>query len=144
LDKLEISALFHDIGKLGVPDSILLKPGKLDELEFQKIKEHPTIGVNILKNIEFLKGSFPIILHHHERYAGNGYPDGISGKDIPLEARILCVADTYDAMTSDRPYRKALPHEEAVAEIIRFKGSQFDPEIVDAFLKSYQSPYYKS
>ena len=144
LEILEISALFHDIGKLGVPDNILLKPGKLNELEFGKIKEHPSIGVDILKNIEFLKGSFPIILHHHERYAGNGYPDGISGKDIPLEARILCVADTYDAMTSDRPYRKALPHEEAVAEIIRFKGSQFDPEIVDAFLKSYQSPYYKS
>lgn len=134
LERLEISALFHDIGKLGVPDNILLKPGKLDELEFQKIKEHPSIGVNILKNIDFLKDALPTILHHHERYSGNGYPDGISGKDIPLEARIICIADTFDAMTSDRPYRKGLSHEEAIAEIVRFKGIQFDPDIVDNFL----------
>ena len=134
LEKLELSALFHDIGKLGVPDNILLKPGKLDALEYQKIMEHPSIGVNILKDIEFLNDSLPTILHHHERYAGKGYPDGISGKDIPLEARIICVADTYDAMTSDRPYRKGLSHKEAISEIIRFKGLQFDPEIADAFL----------
>lgn len=134
LEKLEISAMFHDIGKLGVPDNILLKPGKLDELEFQKIKEHPSIGVSILKNIDFLKNSLPIILHHHERYSGGGYPDGISKGDIPLEARIICVADTYDAMTSDRPYRKGLSHEEAIVEIVKFKGIQFDPEIVDSFL----------
>lgn len=134
LETLEISALFHDIGKLGVPDNILLKPGKLDELEFQKIKEHSSIGVNILKDIDFLKDTLPIILHHHEQYSGNGYPCRISGQDIPLEARIICVADTYDAMTSDRPYRKGLSHEDAIAEITKFKGIQFDPEIVDGFL----------
>jgi HD-GYP domain-containing protein (c-di-GMP phosphodiesterase class II) len=141
LEKLEISALFHDIGKLGVPDNILLKPGKLDELEFQKIKEHPFIGVGILKNIDFLKDSLPIILHHHERYSGGGYPDGISKGDIPLEARIICVADTYDAMTSDRPYRKGLSHEEAIVEIVKFKGIQFDPEIVDSFLLIAQKTF---
>jgi putative nucleotidyltransferase with HDIG domain len=134
IEMLEISALFHDIGKLGVPDNILLKPGKLDEREFQKIKEHPSIGVNILKDINFLKDTLPIILHHHEKYSGNGYPDGISGKDIPLEARIICVADAYDAMTSDRPYRRGLSHEEAITEILNFKGVQFDPDIVDSFL----------
>lgn len=134
LETLKISALLHDIGKLGVPDNILLKPGKLDELEFQKIKEHPSIGVNILKNVDFLKDVLPIILHHHERYSGGGYPDGISGSDIPLGARIICVADTYDAITSDRPYRKGLSHEEAISEIVRFKGIQFDPDIVDSFL----------
>ena len=134
LQKLEISALFHDIGKIGVPDNILLKPGKLDEMEFQKIKEHPEIGVNILKKIDFLKDSLPTIRHHHERYEGNGYPDGISGTDIPIESRIISVADTYDAMTSDRPYRKGLSYETAISEIIRFKGLQFDPDVVEAFL----------
>jgi putative nucleotidyltransferase with HDIG domain len=139
LDKLEISALFHDIGKLGVPDNILLKPGKLNKEEFEKIQEHPSIGVNILKNIDFLKDSFPIILHHHEKYAGGGYPDGISGDDIPFESRIICIADAYDAMTSDRPYRKGMSHEEAIAEIKRFKGLQFDPKVADAFLKLDES-----
>ena len=134
METLEISALFHDIGKLGVPDNILLMPGKLNDHEFQKIKEHPSIGVNILKNIDFLKDALPIILHHHERYSGKGYPDGISGEAIPLEARIISVADAYDAMTSDRPYRKSLTHEEAINEIIKFKGIQFDPEIADSFL----------
>jgi uncharacterized domain HDIG len=134
LETLEISALFHDIGKLGIPDNILLKAGKLDELELQKIKEHPTIGVSILKEVDFLKDVLPIIRHHHERYSGNGYPYGIKGNDIPLEARIISIADTYDAMTSDRPYRKGLSHEDAIAEIKRFSGIQFDPKIVDCFV----------
>jgi putative nucleotidyltransferase with HDIG domain len=134
LDKIEMSALFHDIGKLGVPDNVLLKPGKLTKDEFQKIKEHPSIGVSILKNIDFLAETLPIILHHHEKYDGSGYPDGISGNEIPFESRIICIADTYDAMTSDRPYRKELSHEEAIAEIIKFRGIQFDPEVTDAFL----------
>lgn len=140
LEKLEIAALFHDIGKLGIPDNILLKPGKLDEIEFGKIKEHPSIGVNILKNIDFLKDAIPIILHHHEKYSGNGYPDGIIGNDIPLEARIICVADTYDAITSDRPYRKGMSHEDAIVEITKFKGIQFDPEIVDSLLSICAMP----
>ncbi|HML68296.1 MAG TPA: HD-GYP domain-containing protein [Clostridia bacterium] len=134
LKKLELSALFHDIGKIGVPDQILLKPEKLDEAEFQKIREHPVIGAKILQKIDFLKDSLPIIRHHHERYDGNGYPDEMKGADIPIESRIISVADTYDAMTSDRPYRKSLSHEKAVSEIIRNAGMQFDPEVVDAFL----------
>ena len=135
LELLENAALFHDIGKLGVPDNILLKPGKLTELEFEKVKEHPSVGVNILRNIDFLTDALPIILHHHEKFSGGGYPDGLSHNDIPLESRIIAVADTYDAMTSDRPYRKGLTHNEAVAEIIKFKGIQFDEYVVEAFLK---------
>ena len=134
VEELEIAALFHDIGKIGVPDSILLKPGKLDEVEFEKIKEHPVIGVNILRNIEFLKDILPTIRHHHERYGGMGYPDGISGTDIPIGSRIISIADTYDAMTSDRPYRKGLSNEAAILEIIRCKETQFDSDIVDIFL----------
>jgi len=132
---LEIAALFHDVGKIGIPDQVLNKPGKLTDTEFNKIKEHPSIGVDILKTIEFLDKAFPIILHHHEKYNGSGYPSGISDETIPFESRIICVADSYDAMTSDRPYRKGLPHSVAVDELIKYKGIQFDPKIVDAFLK---------
>lgn len=135
LETLELAALFHDIGKLGVPDNVLLKPGKLTDSEFEKIKEHPTIGVNILKNIDFLSATLQVILHHHEKFAGGGYPKGIKGSDIPLESRIIAVADTYDAMTSDRPYRKGLSHNESIAEIQKYKGLQFDADVVDAFLK---------
>ena len=135
LNELEIAALFHDVGKIGIPDKVLNKPGKLTDEEFNQIKEHPSIGVNILKSIEFLDNTLTMILHHHEKYNGNGYPSGISGEAIPLESRIICVADTYDAMTSDRPYRKGLPHSVAVDELIKFKDIQFDPKIVDAFLK---------
>jgi len=137
LNTLEIAALFHDVGKIGIPDQVLNKPGKLTAEEFNQIKEHPSIGVDILKTIEFLDKTFPMILHHHEKYDGSGYPSGISGESIPFESRIICVADSYDAMTSDRPYRKGLSHDVAVNEIIKFKGIQFDPKIVDAFLKIY-------
>jgi HD-GYP domain-containing protein (c-di-GMP phosphodiesterase class II) len=135
LNVLEIAALFHDVGKIGIPDKVLNKPGKLTDEEFNQIKEHPSIGVDILKTIDFLDKTLPMILHHHEKYKGNGYPSGISGEAIPLESRIICVADSYDAMTSDRPYRKGLPHDVAVNELIKFKGIQFDTQIVDAFLK---------
>lgn len=135
LETLELAALFHDIGKIGVPDNILLKPDKLTNLEFEKIKEHPAIGVNILKDIDFLKNTFPIILHHHEKYSGGGYPYGIKGVEIPAESRIITVADAYDAMTSDRPYRKALTHEQAIDELIKLKGIQFDSNVVETFLK---------
>lgn len=135
LNILEIAALFHDVGKIGIPDKVLNKPGKLTNEEFNQIKEHPSIGVDILKTIEFLDKTFPIILHHHEKYNGSGYPSGISGETIPLESRIICVADSYDAMTSDRPYRKGLPPTVAVDELIKFKGIQFDSIIVEAFLK---------
>ena len=140
LAQIELAAHFHDIGKIGVPDSILLKPGKLTEMELNVIKEHPGIGTNILSNIEFLKDSLPIILHHHENYDGGGYPYGIRGTEIPVGSRIISIADTYDAMTSDRPYRKALSHEEAIQEIVRCKGTQLDAEIVEAALDILQDP----
>ena len=127
-------ALLHDIGKIGVPDNILLKPGKLTETEWEEMRKHPQIGFNILGGIKFLKGASEFILAHHERFDGKGYPNGTKGGDIPLSARIFVLADTLDAMTSDRPYRRALPFEAMTEEIIRCRGSQFDPDIVDRFL----------
>ncbi len=135
LETLELAALFHDIGKLGVPDSVLNKPGKLTASEFAKIKEHPMAGVEILKNIDFLRDTLVIIKHHHERFSGGGYPDGIQGEHIPLESRIIAVADTYDAITSDRPYRQGSSHKEAIEELMRSVHQQFDPNIVEFFLE---------
>ncbi|MEA5009910.1 MAG: HD-GYP domain-containing protein [Clostridium tyrobutyricum] len=135
LETLEIAALLHDVGKLGIPDAILHKTGKLNDFEYSKIKEHPTIGVNILKDIEFLKEAIPFILHHHERLDGGGYPTGLKANEIPLEAKIIAVADSYDAMVSDRPYRKGLPHSTASNELIKYKNIQFDSQVVDAFFK---------
>ena len=132
---LEYAALFHDIGKLGIPETILLKTGKLTDAEFEAIKNHPNIGASILENIGFLKDALPIIRHHHERYSGCGYPDGMVGDLIPLGSRIIAIADTYDAMTSDRPYRKRLSHEAAIHEIERNRGIQFDNKLVDLFLE---------
>lgn len=135
LENLELAALFHDIGKLGIPDKILHKPGKLTDDEYEIIKAHSQIGINILKNIDFLKEVLPIILYHHEKYSGDGYPAGLKWNEIPLESRIIAVADTYDAMTSDRPYRRGLAHSDAASEIMTLKGIQFDPDIADAFYK---------
>jgi putative nucleotidyltransferase with HDIG domain len=127
-------ALLHDIGKIGVPDSILLKPGKLDSDEWVEMKKHSQIGYNILKSIEFLSPAAEIVLCHQERWDGTGYPNSLAGSDIPLGARIFAIADTLDAMTSDRPYRKALTFETAWKEIRRCSGTQFDPYVVNAFL----------
>jgi putative nucleotidyltransferase with HDIG domain len=127
-------ALLHDIGKIGVPDSILLKPGKLDEEEWAEMKKHPQIGYNILKSIEFLSPAAEIVLCHQERWDGTGYPNRLAASDIPLGARIFAIADTLDAMTSDRPYRKALTFESAWTEIRRCSGTQFDPYVVNTFL----------
>ncbi|HET7626935.1 MAG TPA: HD-GYP domain-containing protein [Bacillales bacterium] len=127
-------ALLHDIGKIGIRDDILLKPGPLDGQEWQIMKSHVTIGANMLASIDFLKPSLPIIQYHHERWDGKGYHSGLSGEDIPIGARIFALCDTYDAITSDRPYRKRQSHEEAVQEIKRCRGTQFDPAVVDAFL----------
>lgn len=132
---LEYAALFHDIGKLGIPEAILLKAGKLTEDEFEMIKKHPDIGVSVLENIGFLNDALPIIRHHHERYCGSGYPEGLAGDLIPLGSRIIAIADTYDAMTSDRPYRKGLGHKIAIQEIERNRGIQFDSRLVDLFLE---------
>jgi putative nucleotidyltransferase with HDIG domain len=132
-------ALLHDIGKIGVPDQILLKKGKLTDDEWAQIKKHPFIGYEIVKGISFLDGASSLIISHHERFDGRGYPDGLKGENVPMEARLFAVIDTYDAMTSDRPYRKALTSELARDEIIRCSGSQFDPRIVESFLDIPQS-----
>ncbi len=135
-DALAFGGFLHDIGKIGVKDTILLKPARLTDEEFEEIKKHPVIGDSIVEPL----GSYPnerlIIRHHHERFDGRGYPDGLAGEEIPLTARILAVADTYDSMTTTRPYRKGLPHQVAIEEIKRCSGTQFDPEVARAFLKT--------
>jgi response regulator RpfG family c-di-GMP phosphodiesterase len=128
------AALMHDIGKIGIPLDALNKPQKLTKEEYEIFKEHPDKGRRILEPIEFLKDIVPAVYHHHEQYDGTGYPLGLKGEEIPLEARILAVADTYDAMTSDRAYRSALSHEIAVAELKRCAATQFDPRIVAVFI----------
>jgi putative nucleotidyltransferase with HDIG domain len=127
-------ALLHDVGKIGVRDSILLKPGKLSEEEWVEMKKHPQIGYNILQSIEFLSPAAEIVLCHQERWDGKGYPSGLIGRDIPFGARIFAVVDTLDAMTSDRPYRKAMSFETARKEIRACSGTQFDPHIAEVFL----------
>jgi putative nucleotidyltransferase with HDIG domain len=127
-------ALLHDVGKIGVPDSILLKPGKLTPDEWVEMKKHPQIGYEILKEIHFLEPAAEIVLAHQERWDGKGYPNGLAGTDIPLGARIFAVVDTLDAMTSDRPYRRALSFQMALDEVHRCSGSQFDPTVVETFL----------
>jgi len=144
VDTIRAGGLLHDIGKLGVPDSILTKPGPLDDDEWEPIKSHPELGVEILKRVIDLVNCLPAILHHHEHYDGSGYPRGLKRDSIPLEARILCIADAYDAITSPRPYRAQLPSEQAVAELKRCSGTQFDPELVEAFIKVIQPIQVKS
>lgn len=128
-------ALLHDVGKIGVRDSILLKPSKLNEDEWVEMRKHPQIGYNILQSIEFLAPAAEIVLCHQERWDGKGYPNRLAGLDIPLGARIFAVVDTLDAMTSDRPYRKAMSFETALKEIRACSGTQFDPSITEAFLR---------
>jgi putative nucleotidyltransferase with HDIG domain len=128
-------ALLHDVGKIGVPDSILLKPGKLNDQEWVEMRKHPQIGYNILQSIEFLSPAAEIVLCHQERWDGMGYPNRLAGLDIPLGARIFAIVDTMDAMTSNRPYRKALSFQAALKEIQSCAGTQFDPTIAAAFLE---------
>jgi putative nucleotidyltransferase with HDIG domain len=135
LNDIERGALLHDIGKIGVPDSILYKPGPLTPEEWEIMKQHPVIGYRMCMKVDELRSAAPIVLHHHERWDGGGYPYGLAGEAIPLGARIFAIADTLDAMTSDRPYRKALSFAEAREEIIRCAGKQFDPEMVKLFLE---------
>ncbi|GAW93053.1 metal dependent phosphohydrolase [Calderihabitans maritimus] len=134
-EALRYAGMLHDIGKIGVSEQILRKPGKLSEKEFREIQQHPVVGAKILQPIKLFKPIIGAVKHHHERYDGTGYPDGLKGEEIPLFARIVAVADAYDAMTSDRVYRKALSSREALAEMKRNIGSQFDPEVVDVFLR---------
>jgi len=133
-DAIKFGGSLHDIGKIGIRDGILLKPGKLTEAELADIRLHPIIGDNILKPLMFFPKEREIVRYHHEHYDGGGYPDGLAGEQIPIIARVLSVADAYDAMTSTRPYRKALSHEQAKAEIIRCVHVQFDEAVVNAFL----------
>ncbi|MDP9067343.1 MAG: GAF domain-containing protein [Actinomycetota bacterium] len=140
LKRLELGALFHDIGKIGIPSKILAKPGPLDDHEWQVIRTHPELGERILEPIDRLAEVRTIVRHCHEHYDGSGYPDAIRGEEIPIESRIILVVDAFDAMTTDRPYRKALPIEEACRRMREAAGRQFDPEIVEAFLRTLGQP----
>jgi putative nucleotidyltransferase with HDIG domain len=135
IETLEVGALLHDVGKIGVRDLVLRKPGMLTEDEYAEMKRHPIVGAQMLEGVGALRPMLPYILYHQERYDGKGYPFGLAGKEIPMEGRLLAVVDTFDAMTSDRPYRKGLAIETAIAEIKRNRGTQFDPDVVDALLR---------
>ena len=134
IEDIEYTALLHDIGKIGIADKILGKKGSLTNQEYEKIKEHTIMGANIIEPVDFLKNSYEAIYHHHERYDGKGYPDGVKSKDIPLFSRIIAVADAYDAMNSDRPYRKKLNKDKILKELTDQSGKQFDPEVVEALI----------
>jgi HD-GYP domain-containing protein (c-di-GMP phosphodiesterase class II) len=126
-------ALMHDVGKIGVPDGVLLKPGRLTEDEWKLMRKHPALGYRILAQVPYLRPTARIVLAHHERWDGGGYPRGTRGEDIPLGARIFAICDTYDAILSDRPYRAGQSPDVALQEILRCAGSQFDPKLVEAF-----------
>jgi diguanylate cyclase (GGDEF)-like protein len=144
VERIRVAALLHDIGKLGLPDELLDKPSPLTSSEWRSVVQHPRIGQVILEQAAALKDAIPIILHHHERFAGHGYPYGLRATEIPLGARIVAIADAYDAMVNDRPHKKAMSHEAAVDELRRHAGTQFDPELVtlfcDLFAASAPSP----
>lgn len=137
LTDMERGALLHDVGKIGISDTILLKPGPLTPHERQIMNEHPRIGYEMLREVPFLRGALPVVLYHQEWYDGTGYPFGLRGEEIPLSARIFAVADAFDAMTSARPYRPAMSREQALQELQRHAGTQFDPHVVEAFLELY-------
>jgi HD-GYP domain-containing protein (c-di-GMP phosphodiesterase class II) len=136
---LRLSAFLHDLGKVGVPTDLLLRPGALQPGERRIVEQHPVIGARLLAPLDLPYGTALALRHHHERWDGSGYPDGIAGEGIPLAARIIGVADAFDAMTCDRPYRRALGREVVVAELRRYAGSQFDPDVVQAFLGCIES-----
>ncbi len=140
---LQWGALLHDVGKIAVPDEILRKPTSLSDSDWLAVRAHPAAGYEILQAVEFLAPAAEIVRAHHERYDGSGYPQGLAAEQIPLGARIFAVADAFDAMTSWRPYRTPLPPEEALAEILRYSGTQFDPAVVRAFLSVYQKRFFQ-
>ena len=139
IDRLRVAALLHDVGKVAVPKEILEKSTALTSAEWRTVVQHPRVGQVILEQAAALKDAVPIILHHHERYAGHGYPYGLRANEIPLGARIVAIADAYDAMTTDRPYKRAMSHVAAIAELRRHAGTQFDPELVESFCDLYSN-----
>src|SRR5207244_2706380 len=139
LKVLELAALFHDIGKIGVPSEIIRKPGPLTAAERREMNRHPEVGEQILAPVPFLQPVRPIIRSSHERWDGAGYPDGLAGEQIPLESRIVFVCDAFHAMTTDRPYRAALPESEAIRRLKLSSGTQFDPHVVAAFVRLHGS-----
>lgn len=139
IEQIKYAGLLHDIGKIGIDEAILNKPGRLSPQEFEEIKKHPELGCRIISNVPFFESLVPLILHHHEFFNGEGYPDGLAQEKIPYGARILSVADAFEAMTSNRPYRKAMPNEIAFEILIKQQSIQFDPDIVSAFIKVMKS-----
>jgi putative two-component system response regulator len=137
LETLEFAAILHDIGKIYIPEEILQKEDKLNGKEWREMKRHPEVGARMIRDIPYLAGAVPLVLHHHERWDGEGYPTGLQADEIPLGARLLAVADSFDAMTSDRPYRKAMSSEEAYKEITEQSGLQFDPKVVEALMNCW-------
>ena len=138
IERIRFASLLHDVGKVAVPQDVLDKPGALTEFEWQAITEHPRIGQLVLEQATSLREAVPIVLHHHERYNGTGYPHGLKGRDIPLGARIVAVADAYHAMVHERPYQAVRTHDSALEEIQRCAGSQFDPDVVALFCRMYR------
>jgi HD-GYP domain-containing protein (c-di-GMP phosphodiesterase class II) len=137
LEHLRYGAILHDIGKIHIRESTLRKTSSLNDEELEEISRHPVIGAEMISDIPYLAGAVPIVRYHHERWDGKGYPEGLSGKDIPEGARIVAVVDTFDAMTTDRPYRSAVSLQEANEELLRWAGEQFDPRVISAFQKAW-------
>lgn len=135
MKNLQYGSMLHDIGKIGIPDEILLKNGSLTKQEYELIKAHPANGESLMSSLKFLEDTLPIIKNHHERIDGKGYPDNLVRDNIPISARIVAIADAYDAMTSERPYRHALTKEKAIEELISNSGTQFDSYLVQKFIK---------
>ncbi len=143
LYKLELASLFHDIGKIGIPDAVLLKPSRLDSDEFKIMKTHPEKTAEILEGFEPFKDIAHYAKHHHERFDGRGYPSQLRGEEIPLFSRIILIADTFDAMTSTRPYRKGLSYQIAYEELIKFSETQFDPKLASSFVQAMKKDQQK-
>ena len=138
LEQVQMAALLHDVGKIGIEDAVLRKPDRLTDEEFDLIKRHPAMGASIMAPIKQLKDIIPGMRHHHEAFDGSGYPDGLGGTNIPLLARIISPADTFDAMTSDRLYQKAMDDDFVLKTLVRLPGTRFDPKVVQAFIAAYK------
>ena len=141
VERVYLSGLVHDVGKIGVPEAVLTKPGKLTKEEFELVKKHPETGARILQGIRQMNDLIPGVLHHHESWDGSGYPHGLAGRDIPLFGRIIGLADAFDAMSSDRTYRNAMPMHQTLDEVRRCSGKQFDPDLADVFVGLDFEPY---